>query len=220
MRRKFLIVIAIVAVTIIIGAMAANYFLTTPPTPASTPTTPTGLPTTSPYLAEFRSHPELFLSHTRILHILFEDESGSRIANLTGVQEVKRDGYTVNLTIHYSLVCDPSIENLTIDSCMLWLITEGPYPVPIPTPLPQNITLRNNESKIFYNGFDEFSGRWEYALLTVVTDIKGFEIQFSKGGKWVYEKEYYFFNIVEDLFAFLHLNKTEVETETVQIKTV
>ena len=47
--------------------------------------------------------------HTRILHILFEDESGSRIANLTGVQEVKRDGSRVNLTIRYSLVCDPSI---------------------------------------------------------------------------------------------------------------
>jgi len=210
MRRRFLVILAIIAVAVIFGA---TYFLIAPPTP-------TGLPTTSPYLAEFRSHPELFLSHRRILHILFEDESGGRIANLTGVQEVKRDGYTVNLTIHYSLVCDPSIENLTIDSCMLWLITEGPYPVPIPIPGPQNITLRNGESKIFYNGLDEFSGQWEYALLTVVSDIKGFEIQFSKGGKWMSGEEYYYFNIVEDLFELLYLNKTEVETETIQIKTV
>jgi hypothetical protein len=101
---------------------------------------------------------------------------------------------------------------------MLWLITEEPYPVPIPTPGSQNITLRNNESKIFYNGFDEFSGRWEYALLTVVTDIKGFEIQFSKGGKWTSEEECYYFNIVEDLFELLYLNKTEVETKTIQIR--
>jgi len=215
MRRRFLIVLVIIILAIVVGAIGATYFLITPPTPTSTPTTPTGLSTTSPYLAEFRSHPELFLSHTKILHILFEDESGSRIANLTGVQEIKRDGYIVNLTIHYSLVCDPSIESLTVDSCMLWLITEGPYPVPIPSPLPQNITLRNGESKIFYNGLDEFSGRWEYALITVVSDIKGFEIRFSKGGKWMFKKDYYYFNMVEDLFALLYLNKTEVQTEIV-----
>jgi len=219
MKRKFLVASAVI-VMIVAGAIGATYFLITSPTPTSTPTTPTGLPTTSPYLAEFRSHPELFMSHTRTLHILFEDESGSRIANLTGVQEVKRDGSTVNLTIHYSLVCDPSIENLTVDSCMLWLITEGPYPVPIPTPNTINLTLRNGEIKIFYNGLDEFGEKWEYALLTVVSDIKGFEIQFSKGGKWTSEEKYYYFNIVEDLFECLYLNKTEVETETIQIKTV
>jgi len=215
MRRRFLIVLAIIILAIVVGAIGATYFLITPPTPTSTPT---GLPTTSAYLAEFRSHPELFMSHTRILHILFEDESGGRVGNLTGVQEVKRDGYTVNLTIRYSLVCYPSIENLTVDSCILWLITEGPYPVPIPTPLPQNITLRNGETKLFYNGSDHFSKDWQYALITVVSDIKGFEIQFSKGGKWTSEEEYYYFNIVEDLFELLYLNKTEVETETIQVR--
>jgi len=217
LKKGFLVVLAVIVVAVIVGAMAATYFLMTPPTPTSTPT---GLPATSPYLAEFRSQPELFLSHTRILHTLFEDASGSRIANLTGVQEVKRDGYTVNLTMRYSFVCDPSIENLTIYSCMLWLITEGPYPVPIPMPGPQNITFRNGETKVFYNGSDHFSKDWQYPLITVVSDIKGFEIQFSKDGKWTSEEEYYYFNIVEDLFELLYLNKTEVETETIQIKTV
>jgi len=61
MRRKFLIVLAIVAVTIIIGAMAANYFLTTPPTtpevtptvPAPTPAPPTPHPVVFAFKVEF-----------------------------------------------------------------------------------------------------------------------------------------------------------------------
>jgi len=217
MRRKLLIVLAIIVVAIVIGAMAATHFLTTPPTPTSTPT---GLPTASPYLAEFRSHPKLFLSHTKILQILFLGWLGNRLGNLTSVFEVRRYGYTVNVAIRYSLVCDPSVENLTLYCGLVWFITEGPYPVPIPTPMPQNITLRNGESVIFYNGSDEFSEDWEYALITIVCEISHFEIQFSEGGKWESEEKYYFYSVVEGLFAFLYIIKTEVETKTIQISTL
>jgi hypothetical protein len=141
------------------------------------------------------------------------------LGNLTGVVDVTRDGYTVNLVIHYSLVCDPSIEKLTFESGVVWIITEGPEPVPIPTPIPQNITLRNGESAIFYSGSDEFGEDWEYALITILSDVNHFQIQFLEEGKWVAEEKYYFYSTGEDLFAFLHLNKTEVETEIVQINT-
>ena len=215
MRRKLLFVSAAIVV-IVAGAMGATYFLITPRTSTSTSTATSTLPTVSPYIAEFREKPELFAFHTKVLYIIFEDESGDRLGNLTGVLEVTRDGYTVNLVIRYSLDCDPSIEKLTFESGVVWIITEGPEPVPIPTPMPQNITLRNGESAIFYSGSDEFGENWEYALITILSDISRFQIQFLEGRQWESEEKYYFYSAGEDLFAFLHLNK--VETEIVQIK--
>jgi len=203
MRRRFLVVLAIVVVAIVAGAMGARYFLLAPP-----------------YVAEFRRHPELFASHTKILHLLFEDRSGGRLGNLTGLFEARRDGYTVYLNISYFFTCDPSIENLAFDSGVVWLVTEGPEPVPIPTTTPERLTLRDGKSKIFYIGVDEFNWDWEYAQITILSDIGNFQIQFSEGGKWESKETYYFCNMCEDLFAFLYLNKVEVETETVQIETV
>ena len=203
MRRKFLALLTIVLVAIVASAMGARYFLLAPL-----------------YVAEFRRHPELFVSHTKVLHILFEDGAGGRLGNLTGLFEVRRDGYTVYLNISYFFTCDPSIENLAFDSGVVWLVTKGPEPVPIPTTMPERLTLRDGKSKIFYIGVDEFNWDWEYAQITILSDIGDFQIQFSDGQMWKTGEKYYFYNMGEDLFAFLYLNKTEVETETVQIKTV
>jgi len=203
MRRRFLVVLAIVVVAIVAGAMGARYFLLAPP-----------------YVAEFRRHPGLFVSHTKILHILFEDRSGGRLGNLTGLLEVRRNGYTVYLNISYFFNCDPSIENLAFDSGVVWLVTKGTEPVPIPTTTPEHLTLRDGKSKIFYIGVNEFNWDWDHAQITILSDISNFQIQFSDGQMWKTGAKYYFYNGGFDLFAFLYLNKTEVETETVQIKTV
>jgi len=183
---------------------------------------PTPTPDVSPYLAEFRSHTELFISHTTILHILFQDESGGRLGNLTSVYEVKREGYTIYLNINHSFTCDSSIQNLTFVSGVFWCITEGTIPVPMPTPIPQNVTFRNGERAILYKGSDEFEESWEYVQININTCLRYFQIQFSNGQKWEPGQDVYFCNgaVSGDLFAFLYLNKVEVETETVQIKTV
>jgi len=199
-RRKFLVILTIVVVAIIAGAMGARYFLLAPP-----------------YVAEFRRHPELFVSHTKILHILFEDRSGGLLGNLTGRFEVRRDGYTVYLNISYFFTCDPSIGNLAFDSGVVWLVTKGPEPVPIPTTTPEHLTMRDGKSKIFYIGVNEFNWDWEYAQITILSDISNLQIQFSDGRMWKTGAKCYFYNGGFDLFAFLYLNKTEVETETIQI---
>jgi hypothetical protein len=129
MRRRFLIVVAIVVVAIVAGAMGARYFLLAPP-----------------YVAEFRRRPELFVSHMKILHILFEDRSGGRLGNLTGLFEVKRDGYTAYLNISYFFTCDPSIENLAFDSGVIWLVIKGPEPVPLPTTTPEHLKIVGSKS--------------------------------------------------------------------------
>jgi hypothetical protein len=215
MRRRFLIVLAIIILAIVVGAIGATYFLITPPTP-------TGIPTTSPYLAEFRSHPELFLSHTKILHILFQDESGNRLGNLTSIYEVKRDGYTLYLNISHSFTCDSSIQNLTFVSGVVWAVTEGTIIVPMPTEIPQNVTLRNGEGVILYKGSDDFEENWEYVQINIISCLRYFQIQFSDGQKWKPGEDVYFCNgtVSGDLFALLYLNKVEVETETIQIKTI
>jgi len=221
MRRRFLIALAIIILAIVVGAIGTTYFLITPPTP-------TGLPTTSPYLAEFRSHPELFISHTTILHVLFQDESGNRLGNLTSVYEVKREGYTVYLNINHSFACDSSIENLTFVSGVVWAVTEGTIIVPMPTPIPQNVTLRNGETAVLSHKewgsweYRHFEESWEYVQINIISCLRYFQIQFSDGKKWEPGEDVYFCNgtVSGDLFAFLYLNKTEVETETIQIKTV
>ena len=188
-------------------------------------TIPAPPPAVSPYLAEFRSHPELFMSHTTILHILFQDESGNRLGNLTSIYEVKRDGYMLYLNINYSFTCDSSIRNLTFDSGVVWAVTKGTIIVPMPTAIPQNVTLRNGVTVIFYRGSDDFEENWEYVQINMISCLRHFQIQFSDGREWELGENVYFCNgtITEplcDLFAFLYLNKVEVETETVQIKTV
>jgi len=191
-------------------------------------TMPAPPPAVSPYLGEFRSHPELFISHTKILHILFQDESGNRLGNLTSIYEVKRDGYTLFLNINHSFTCDSSIQNLTFVSGVVWAVTEGTIPVPMPTPIPQNVTLRNGGTAILSHKewgsweYQHFEESWEYVQININTCLHYFQIQFSDGQKWKSGENVYFCNggVSGDLFALLYLNKVEVETETVQIKTV
>jgi len=212
------IAVAVILLAIVIIALAV--YLATPPTPT---------PDVSPYLAEFRSRPELFLSHTKILHILFQGESGNRLGNLTSIYEVKRDGYTLYLKINHSFTGDSTVQNLTFGFGVIWVVTEGTLPVPMPTPIPEDATLRNGESEIFYGKTasgqtkksDEFEQNWEYVQINILSDIGYFRIQFSDEQNWESEENVYFRNgsVGGDLFALLYLNKVEVETETIQIKT-
>ena len=189
---------------------------------------PTPTPDVSPYLAEFRSHPELFISHTTIVHILFQDESGNRLGNLTSVYEVKRDGYTIYLNINHSFTCDSSIQSLTFASGGVLCVGEGKFPVPGPTPIPHEVTIRNGETVILYKENKEVGGNWvygqfgegwEYVSMKIDTCLRYFQIQFSDGRKWESKEDLCLSPGFDgDLFAFLYLNKTEVETETIQIR--
>jgi len=191
---------------------------------------PTPTPDVSPYLAEFRSHPELFISHTTIVHVLFQDESGNRLGNLTSIYEVKREGYTLYLNINHSFTCDSSIQNLTFASGGVLCAGEGNFPIPGPTPIPQEVTLRNGETVILYKENKEIGGNWvysqlgeswEYVSMKIDTCLRYFQIQFSDGRKWQSKEDRCLSPGFDgDLFAFLYLNKVEVETETIQIKTV
>jgi len=187
---------------------------------------PTPTPDVSPYLAEFRSHPELFISHTTIVHILFQDESGNRLGNLTSVYEVKREGYTIYLNTNHTFTCDSSIQNLTFVSGGVLCAGEGKIPIPGPTPIPQEVTLRNGETVILYKESKEnwvyspLQESWEYISMKLNTCLRYVQIQFSDGRKWESREDLRAPGFDGDLFAFLYLNKVEVETETIQIKTV
>jgi len=151
------------------------------------------------------------------------------LGNLTSTYEVKRDGYTLYLNINHSFTGDSTVQNLTFGFGVIWVVTEGTLPVPMPTPIPEDVTLRNGESEIFYGKTasgqtkksDKFEQNWEYVQINILSDIGYFRIQFSDEQNWESEENVYFRNgsVGGDLFALLYLNKVEVETETIQIKT-
>lgn len=178
----------------------------------------------SPYLTMFRQEPELFRSHTKIIHVLFEGEDGKALGNLTGTLRFTRVNYTVHATLNYSLKADPGVSNITFGSGIVWLITEGATPVPMPFPLGKTYTLRDGESvSIEMRRSDDFEPDWEWAQFSAIAIVYNFEVGFVDGHVWrrgemnrMYDLTY-LLNTGEDLFQFLHNNPTETETMTLKV---
>jgi len=174
-----------------------------------------GLPTASPYLTKFRQEPELFRSYTRITYVLFKGENGKVLGNLTGILQFTRVDYTVHATLNYSLKADPSISNMTFESGIVWLITQGATPVPMPYPLGNAYTLRDGESvAVEMQRSNDFEPDWEWAQFSAIAIVYNFEVGFVDDHVWKRDETVYLLNTGEDLFRFLHNNPIETETLT------
>ena len=174
-----------------------------------------GLPTASPYLTKFRQEPELFRGHTKIIYVLFEGEDKNVLGNLTGILQFTRDDYSLHATLNYSLKADPSISSITFGSGIVWLITQGATPVPMPFPLGNTYTLRDGERvAVEMQRSDDFEPYWEWAQFSAIAIVYNFEVRFVDGRLWNRNETVYLLNTGQDLFQFLHNNPLETETAT------
>jgi len=176
---------------------------------------PTPTPIVSPYLAEFRSHPENFMSYTKILYVLVNDKSGRTVANLTYALQFARINYTVRATLNCSLKAAPEVANVSFGVASCWLITEGTTPVPMPYPVAfaPTHTLRDGESvtikpEAVGNGFDE---DWEWVQFSCIATLNKITVTFNDGHLFTYDEVIETVNTGGDLFEFLHNNPVGTE---------
>lgn len=172
------------------------------------------------------------MTHTQIIHVLFEDEEGNLLANLTGLFQAERVDYTVYATLNYSLTADPSIANITFKAGMNLIIVEGSpppiTPVPIPPPPLKTYTLQDGETVAIEMGgwgSDDFEPDWEWVQFEAGVLIWFEEVGFADGyvsrdfemgekGQIDYPLDWV--NYHGYLFPFLHNNP--IETETIKLK--
>jgi len=210
-RRKFLV--ASIAVLAIAVVLAYGVQFATPPTSVPTPTPE--FTTVSPYLAEFRRHPELFVFYTKVLYVLVKDESGRTVANLTCVFQAIRINYTVRATLNCSLEAAADVANVSFGTAVCWLITEGATPVPMPLPIDDLHTLRHGESIATEpeaaGSASRFGENWTWAQFSCMVTLNRIKVAFTDGHVFTHDELIDLLNTSGDLFEILHNNLVETE---------
>ena len=153
-----------------------------------------------------------FEPYVSTFHLLFEDGSHNLLGNLTGELRITEPEKGILHSIcKLSLSSprpdeyhEPYIDKVELFTAWTCIIYPGPYPISIPLPLPQKVTLHVDEDIILFerscnvSGFEEepmivfgFSRgagiehpEWGHLILPTI------RLYFSDGQKWEWEYEY------------------------------